>query len=100
MYPKQTELKNSAQEEPFKTSADTSIQSNSTPPSPKPKPASQTKHDSITPNQRAHPGVLLTLLVIVIVLIALLILGIHLINKNLEALAFLSPVLNSHIDGI
>jgi len=43
---------------------------------------------------------LLTLLVIVIVLIALLILGIHLINKNLEALAFLSPVLNSHIDGI
>ena len=100
MDQKQSKFEISAQEESVEPRVDASTHSNGNLPSIKHKATNQTKQDPITPNQRAHPGVLLTLLVIVIVLIALLILGIHLINKNLEALAFLSPVLNSHIDGI
>ncbi|HNZ14926.1 MAG TPA: hypothetical protein PK791_03795 [Anaerolineaceae bacterium] len=100
MDQKQSKFEISAQEESVEPRADASTHLNGILPSVKQKATNQTKHDPITPNQRAHPGVLLTLLVIVIVLIALLILGIHLINKNLEALAFLSPVLISHIGCI
>lgn len=93
MDQKQIKFEISAQEESVEPRADASIHSNGNLPSVNNKETNQTKHDPITPNQRAHPGVLLTLLVIVIVLIALLILGIHLINKNLEALAFFLPSL-------